>query len=72
MTLTRSRDKSIISLTHFEKYDSKANHFKILAWTTKLQPWKVNDALIEGLNQYYETYSSSINSIEEIQFCGQC
>ena len=36
MVLTRSKDKKIISLTNFDRYDEDGNYFKIRAWTTKL------------------------------------
>jgi hypothetical protein len=72
MTFSRSRDKTIISLTHFERYSAKSDHFKILAWTIALNPWPVCEDLNVGLNQFYVTYCNSIEKIEELQFVGRC
>jgi len=56
MTLRRSRDKKIISLTNFDRFDENNEFFKIKAWTIKLKPYK-ND---EGCNSI-STLESSMN-----------
>ena len=40
MTLRRRRDKKIISLTNFDRFDENNEFFKIKAWTIKLKPYK--------------------------------
>lgn len=53
MTLTRSKDKKVISLVNFNEKDKFGNFFKVLAWTCKLKPFAVSEKLNEGMNQYF-------------------
>lgn len=53
MTLTRSRDKSLISLLNFDRQNQQGRFFKLLAWTVKLKPIPVSEVLNEALSKYY-------------------
>jgi uncharacterized membrane protein YcgQ (UPF0703/DUF1980 family) len=57
MTLTRSYDKKLISLTNFEHKHENKEYFKIKAWTTKLGA--VKDKMSVDLN--YEQLNKGIN-----------
>ena len=54
MKLTRSYDKSIISLTNFNGHDFKGQYFKVIAWTYKLGHYRIPESLNNGLNRYYQ------------------
>jgi hypothetical protein len=43
MTLTRSKDKKIVSVTNFDRENRKGDYFKILAWTNKLKVFETAD-----------------------------
>lgn len=45
MQFTRSRDKRLISIANFQRASPNGDHFKVLAWTTKLKPFEVSEAL---------------------------
>lgn len=72
MMLTRSRDKKLISLVSFDRDNMYNDHFKVLAWTTKLRPHPVSQELNDGLNSYFAGCSNTFDSLEEIMFVGNC
>ena len=53
MTLTRSRDKRVVSLVNFDRHDPFGDYFKLMAWTIKLKPWPISQKLNNGLNEYF-------------------
>ena len=71
MTLTRSKDSKLISLVNFNANEPHGDHFKIMAWTTKLVPFKINQELNEGMNHYYATVKKNFDSMVEICFMGR-
>ena len=72
MTLTRSRDKSWISLVNFDRYNMSGDYFKLMAWTTKLVKVDVKQELNEGMNGYYAGVSASFDELVEVAFVGRC
>ena len=72
MTLTRSRDKSRISLVNFERYNMFGDYFKLMAWTIKLVKVDVKQELNEGMNRYYESVSANFDELVEVAFVGRC
>ena len=72
MTLTRSKDKKVISLVNFNEKDKFGNFFKVLAWTCKLKPFNVSDKLNEGMNQYfrYIQKDNTFDKLQEVSFVG--
>jgi len=71
MTLTRSKDCKLISIANFNANDPQENHFKIMAWTIKLEPYKLNQELNEGMNHYYSSIKKNFDSLIEICFMGR-
>ena len=72
MQLTRSRDKSLISIVNFDKNDPCANYFKLMAWTVKLVPHDVDVRLNEGMNLYLHGVKESFEELVEVVFVGRC
>lgn len=73
MVLTRSKDKKIISLTNFDRYDEDGNYFKIRAWTTKLGKVAPDDnyrTLEHCMNMYFEKNRSTFDELIEVSFVG--
>ena len=73
MVLTRSKDKKIISLTNFDRYDEDGNYFKIRAWTTKLGKVAPEDnyrTLEHCMNMYFEKNRSTFDELIEVSFVG--
>ena len=42
MKLTRSTDKKIFSLVHFDPEDTEGKYFKLRAWYSKLKKFTIN------------------------------
>jgi len=72
MTLTRSRDKSLISLLNFDRHNMFGDYFKLLAWTTKLVSVDVKQELNEGMNHYFSSISNNFDELVEVAFVGRC
>jgi len=72
MTLTRSKDKKIISLVNFNEKDKLGNFFKVLAWTCKLKAFNISEKLNEGMNQYfrYIQKDNTFDKLVEVSFVG--
>ena len=72
MTLTRSKDKKIISLVNFNEKDKFGNFFKVLAWTCKLKAFNISEKLNEGMNQYfrYIQKDNTFDKLCEVSFVG--
>lgn len=70
MMLTRSKNKRVISLTHFDYFDRNQQFFKIKAWTTKLIEFELSDKLLDGINFYFRNAKVQFESLVEVSFCG--
>jgi hypothetical protein len=73
MVLTRSKDKKILSLTNFDKYDENEEFFKIQAWTIKLKPYCTPDLfqrLHSSINSYYSRNMNDFDELVELSFVG--
>lgn len=73
MTLTRSKDKKIISLTNFDVSNPHGEYFKTLAWTNKLRIFSTADnfeLLNIGMNNYYSEHQDSFDELVEVSFVG--
>ena len=71
MTLTRSKDKSAISILNFDRHNYQGDYFKFLAWTVKLKPILISDELNEGLNKYYQNNAKFFHKLVEVGFVGR-
>jgi hypothetical protein len=74
MVLTRSKDKKILSLTNFDRYDENEQFFKIQAWTIKLKPYTTPDSfdkLHASLNRYFSLNMNNFDELVELSFIGQ-
>ena len=72
MTLTRSRDKSLISLLNFDRQNMFGDYFKLLAWTIKLVSVDVAQELNEGMSHYFSSISNNFDELVEVAFVGRC
>ena len=72
MTLTRSKDKSLISLLNFDQLNKFGDYFKLLAWTIKLVPYEVKQELNEGMNHYFSNIINTFDELVEVAFVGRC
>lgn len=72
MTLTRSRDKKLVSIVNFDREDQTGQVFKIMAFTIRLQRYELDDNLNQGLNNYYQRVKDTFCELIEITFIGKC
>ena len=72
MKLTRSSDRKIFSLTSFEPRNPRGEYFFIKAWYSMLKPFPISDALLTGINKFYEEIKQFFYELVEIKFVGNC
>lgn len=54
MSLTRSKDRKLISITNFEKDNPNRDYFRMYAWSTKMfRQIEVSMRLHFSMNNYY-------------------
>lgn len=54
MSLTRSKDRRLVSITNFEKDNAKGDYFRVYAWSTRmLRQVEVSERLRASMNRYY-------------------
>jgi branched-subunit amino acid aminotransferase/4-amino-4-deoxychorismate lyase len=73
MVLTRSKDKKVISLVNFDRFDERGEYFKVLAWTNKLKMFSPNDhfeRLNQGINDYFHEIKDTFDELIELSFVG--
>ena len=71
--MTRSKDKKIVSLTNFDRYNPEGLFFKTLAWTNKLKVFSTADnfeMLNNGMNEYFLHHSETFDQLVEVSFVG--
>ena len=66
MKLTRSADRKIFSLTHFDPDHPTGQYFYIKAWYSLLKPFKISDQLLNGMNSYFEEVKQYFNDLIEV------
>jgi hypothetical protein len=76
MTLTRSTDKKVFSITNFDRYDPSDKFFLFQAWRINLKKWLPHsgslDKLNEGLNQYFKKVVNNFEKLVQVQLVCQC
>ena len=71
MSLTRSKDRRLISITNFEKDNPKGDCFRVYAWSTRmLRQVEVSERLRASMNGYYREQKAQFQELVEVSFCG--
>lgn len=71
MSLTRSKDRKLVSITNFEKDNPNKDYFRIYAWSTKIfRQIEVSMRLHFSMNNYYFKNKEFFHELVEVAFCG--
>lgn len=70
MSLTRSRDRKIVSVTNFEKDNKDGQYFRVYAWQViNLKTVEISEAFHKCINQYYVENRDIFGEVIEVSFC---
>lgn len=71
MSLTRSKDRKLVSITNFEQDNPNGDYFRIYAWSTKMfRRIDVSARLHVSMNNYYFRNKECFHELVEVAFCG--